>query len=131
MLLFLLNISKLEKACLIFNTQKEDGFVACVHDSAKNSEGGYWVDLFLQVCERADDFYFTQNMMTVCKEYISKQLPEEFEVTRIDQADLLNRSAQFFKENEMDLQFAMGIDNLVIRQDQSKGIVKAFLNIEK
>ena len=95
-----INIGKLEKACLVFNTQKEDGYVACVHDATKNSEGGYWLDLFLQVCERADDFYFTQNIMTACKEYIVKQLPEEFEVTKIDQADLLNRSAQFFQEND-------------------------------
>ena len=93
-------IGKLDKGCLIFNIQKEDGYVVCVQDGSKNSEGGYWIDAFLQLRERADDFYFTQNMMTVCKEFVTKQLPEEFEITKVDQADLLNKSAHFFKEND-------------------------------
>lgn len=95
-----INIQKLDKGCLIFNTQKENGYVVCVHDVSKNSENGYWIDMFLQLRERSDDFYYTQHMMTVCKEFVTKQLPEEFEVNKIDQADLLNKSAQFFKEND-------------------------------
>src|SRR5574344_195721 len=95
-----INTQKLDKGCLIFNSQKENGYVVCVLDSAKNSEGGYWIDLFLKLRERTDEFYYTQNMMTVCKEFVTKQLPEEFEVNKIDQADLLNKSAQFFKEND-------------------------------
>ena len=34
------------------------------------------------------------------KNFVSKELPKQFEVTKADQADLLNRSVNFFKENE-------------------------------
>src|SRR5574344_611368 len=55
-----INTQKLDKGCLIFNSQKENGYVVCVLDSAKNSEGGYWIDLFLKLRERTDEFYYTQ-----------------------------------------------------------------------
>ena len=36
----------------------------------------------------------------MCKSFVTQQLPQQFDVTKADQADLLNRSAKFFKEKE-------------------------------
>lgn len=96
-----INITKLDKGCLIFNTEKEKGYlVAIVDNTAKNNEARFWKDEFLQLCPRADNFHHTQNLLSLCKQFVVEKLPESFEVSRADQADMLNRSVKFFKEKE-------------------------------
>jgi hypothetical protein len=58
------------------------------------------MDDFLQVRQRQDEYFETQETLTLYKEFITKQLPQEFEISRADQVDLLNKSLSFFKEKE-------------------------------
>jgi hypothetical protein len=96
-----ININKLDKGCLIFNTRKEDGFVVAVIDRTnKESEARYWIDQFLQIKQRSDSFYNTEQIVNLCKSYIQKQLPEEYEVSKSDQAHFMNQSAKFLKEKD-------------------------------
>lgn len=95
-----ININKLDKGCLIFNTKREEGYVVAVVDNSNKSEAKYWVEDFLNVKPRQDKYFQTRNFMSVCKNFVSKQLPEEFEVSKADQVELLNRSVQYFKEND-------------------------------
>lgn len=94
------NINKLDKGCLIFNREREEGYAVAVVDSTNKVEAQYWFDEFLKVRQRQDEYYKTQNLMAMCKNYVVKQLPNEFEVSKADQAELLNKSAQYFKEND-------------------------------
>ncbi|RDC61794.1 nucleoid-associated protein [Adhaeribacter pallidiroseus] len=100
------NINKLDKGCLIFNTDREHGFVVLTVDNLnKREEAVYWKDDFLKVQSRQDAYHHTQNVMSLCKAFVEKRLPEEFEVSRGEQADLLNKSVKFLKEKEVfDLQ---------------------------
>ncbi len=96
-----ININKLDKGCLIFNTEREEGYlVAIVDNLGKGSEAQYWRDDFLQVKPRSDDYYNTRAVMDLCKKFVHDKLPNDFEVSRADQADMLNRSMKFLKENE-------------------------------
>ena len=94
------DIRKLDKGCLIFNTKKEEGYRIAVVDNSNNSEAKYWIEDFLNIKPCQDNYFQTRNFMTVCKNFLSKQLPEEFEVSKADQVELLNKSVQYFKENE-------------------------------
>jgi hypothetical protein len=95
------NINKLDKGCLIFNIEKENGYVVAVVDNTnKGAEAQYWIDNFLHVRPRKDEYYDTQNLLSLCKNFVTKELPQQFEVSKADQVDLLNKSVQFFKENE-------------------------------
>jgi hypothetical protein len=95
------NINKLDKGCLIFNIEKENGYVVAVVDNTnKGAEAQYWMDNFLHVRPRKDEYYDTQNLLSLCKNFVTKELPQQFEVSKADQVDLLNKSVQFFKENE-------------------------------
>jgi hypothetical protein len=38
--------------------------------------------------------------MNITKYYIAKELPEEFEINKTEQIDLLNRSAEYFKTHD-------------------------------
>jgi hypothetical protein len=96
-----INIEKLDKGCLIFNTDKESGYKICIIDkSNKNAEAQYWKDSFLQLKPYSDVYHYTKNLMNITKYYIAKELPDEFEINRTDQIDLLNRSAEYFKTHD-------------------------------
>ncbi len=95
------NINKLDKGCLIFNTEREKGYlVAVVDNTNKGVEAKYWTEDFLNVRPRQDEYYNTQNVLTLCKNFVTKELPNEFEVSKADQAEFLNNSVKFFKEKE-------------------------------
>lgn len=50
------NINKLDKGCLIFNTDKENGYIVAVVDNTnKGAEAHYWIDDFLHVRQRKDE----------------------------------------------------------------------------
>jgi hypothetical protein len=96
-----ININKLDKGCLIFNTEKEEGYVVAVVDNlSKGSEALYWKDDFLRIKQREDNFFQTQNVMKLYKTFVTEKLPSEFEVSKVDQVDMLNRSMGFFKEKD-------------------------------
>lgn len=96
-----ININKLDKGCLIFNIDKENGYVVAVVDNTgKGSDAQYWIEDFLHVRPRKDEYYNTQNVLSLTKNFIVKALPEQFEVSKADQIELLNKSVQFFKEKE-------------------------------
>lgn len=96
-----INISKLDKGCLIFNTDKEEGFkVAVIDQTNRSAEAVYWKDEFLRLKVRNDNYSQTQNVLGVYKNFITEKLDEEFEVSKTDKIDLLNRSMKYFKEKE-------------------------------
>ena len=95
------NINKLDKGCLIFNIEKENGYVVAVVDNTnKGSEAQYWMDDFLHVRPRKDEYYNTQNILSLCKNFVTKELSQQGDVSKADQVDFLNKSVQFFKEKE-------------------------------
>ena len=96
-----ININKLDKGCLIFNTEREKGYIVSVVDNTnKGVEAQYWMDDFLHVRQRKDEYYNTQNVLSLCKNFVKNELPQQFEVSKADQIDLLNKSMQFFKEKD-------------------------------
>lgn len=95
-----IGLSKLDKGALIYNTGKETGYAVSVVDNNKNGDMYYWFEDFLKVKQRDDEYFHTQETLSVYKDFIIKQLPQEFETTKADQADFLNKSINFFKEKE-------------------------------
>lgn len=122
-----INIKKLDKGCLIFNKERENGYaVAVVDNTNRGIEAQYWMDDFLHVRQRKDGYANTQNAMALAKNFVTKALPEQFEVSKADQIDLLNRSLEFFKEKEtFDMEeFA----NEVIEQPE---VIESFHNFKR
>jgi hypothetical protein len=96
-----ININKLDKGCLIFNNEKENGYIVAVVDNTNKSvEAQYWINDFLHIRQRKDEYYNTQNIMSLCKNFVKNELPQQFEVSKADQVELLNKSVQFFKEKD-------------------------------
>jgi 37-kD nucleoid-associated bacterial protein len=96
-----INIDKLDKGCLILNVNKEAGYKVCIVDKANKSiEAQYWATDFLKLKPISDEYHFTKDMMGIAKDFVTKQLTEEFVVSKADQIDFLNRSVDYFKTHE-------------------------------
>lgn len=96
-----ININKLDKGCLIFNTEKENGFVLSIIDNTnKGNEAQYWKDNFLSVLVLNNEFHQTNQFLSITKQFVTKQLDEEFEISKADKIDLLNRSVDYFKTHD-------------------------------
>lgn len=96
-----ISTSKLDKGALIFNSEADHGYLLSVVDNTnRGADAIYWKDDFLHVRQRQDAYYNTHQTMQLYKEFVSKELPQQFEVSKADQADLLNKSVQFFKQND-------------------------------
>lgn len=96
-----INIKKLDKGCLIFNKEKENGYIVAVVDNTnKGVEAQYWIDDFLHVRPRKDEYSNTQNVMSMAKSFVTKELAKEYDMPRADQIELLNKSLDFFKSKE-------------------------------
>lgn len=96
-----INTNKLDKGCLIFNSEKEKGYLISVIDNTnKNVEAQYWKDDFLGVQPKRNEYHQTNQFLGITKQFVTKKLSEDFEVTKADQIDLLNRSVEYFKTNK-------------------------------
>jgi hypothetical protein len=92
---------RLDKGCLIFNTEESEGYKVCIIDNvSKGEEARYWKDDFLGLAPCNDDYHKTNNFLSLCKSYIKEQMPEEFVVEKTAQIDMLNKSVEFFKKHE-------------------------------
>ncbi len=117
-----INIDRLDKGCLVYNSDSEKGYVLSVLDNTnKGNDAKFWFDHFLNVKQREDAYYQTESAIAFTKSFITKELPQQFDANKADQADLLNKSAQYFKDqDEFDLsEFA----NVVIQQPE---IIESF-----
>lgn len=96
-----LNINKLDKGCLIFKTEKEEGFVVSIIDNTnKGSEAQYWKDDFLSVRPKKDDFHQTNQFLGIAKQFVTTELSNDFDISKTDKIDFLNRSVDYFKKHE-------------------------------
>jgi len=95
------NINKLDKGCLIYNLEKDNGYIVSVIDNTnKGAEAQYWKDDFLHVKPRKDEYYNTQNVLSLCKNFVKEGLPQQFDISKADQLDFLNKSVEYFKRNQ-------------------------------
>ncbi|MDW7690570.1 nucleoid-associated protein [Flammeovirgaceae bacterium SG7u.111] len=117
-----ININKLDKGCLIFNTEQEHGYkVSIVDNLNKGAEAQYWLDAFLKVKLRDENFYHTQNYMNMCLEFVDEVLTEEKGVDKLSKVAIKNDSAKYFKEKE-----DFSEEEFVVEVIQQPEIIEAF-----
>lgn len=92
---------KLDKACLVFNTEKDFGYKLCVIDNTNRDEAKYWLNDFLRAKFRNDDFYQTKQAINLCRDFVEEVIKPENSFSKVDQADILCKTRDFFKANEV------------------------------
>ncbi|GAB2488460.1 nucleoid-associated protein [Algoriphagus taiwanensis] len=119
-------IKGVDKGCIIFNTNQGTGFkVLVIDNSNKSVEAQYWKDDFLKLKPIANEFHQTNQFLGITKKFVTKQLDEEFEVSKADKIDLLNRSVEYFKTHET-------FDKKEFEEEvfQDSGIINSFRNFD-
>ncbi|MCU0360781.1 MAG: nucleoid-associated protein [Bacteroidia bacterium] len=97
-----ININKLDKGCLVFNTDKKNGYKLSVVD---NNKGGaecalYWEEDFLNATLKTGAYYYTKTFMDASRGFCEEVLTEENNVSKDDQRMMLNKSTAYFKEKD-------------------------------
>lgn len=93
-----INIKKLDKGALIFNTDKNNGYLLKMVDNInKGKEAHYWKDEFLNIKAREDNYYHTDTYLKICKNFADEALSD---IEKEDRIALKNETLQYFKEND-------------------------------
>lgn len=97
-----INIHKLDKGCLIYNTDQEKGYKLSIIDTNnKVAECAlYWESDFLNATLKENAFYHTSNFMETCRGFCEEILTEDNNVKKEDQMMMLNKSTAYFKERD-------------------------------
>lgn len=99
-----MSLKKLEKGCIVFNVDKENGYkVAVVDNTGNDTDAHYWVDNFLHVRNCNDDFHQTERLLDMCTGFV-KQLKEQSD---FESAIIAKRTANILSADDV-----LQIDNL-------------------
>ncbi|UJH66826.1 nucleoid-associated protein [Allomuricauda sp. SCSIO 65647] len=92
-----ININKLDKGCLIFNTKKEEGFKVLSVDSNRY-DTKYWLEDFLGLIPLADENFYTKNYLKFCQNFAKDVvLPAE---DKQQEVLFMNRAVNHFAKND-------------------------------
>lgn len=96
-----INIKKLDKGCLILNNERETGYqVAIVDSTNRGDEAMYWRESFLNVMPRENEYYQTNQLFDICKNFSQDMLTSQNKVDKADQVTFMKRAEQFFNTND-------------------------------
>jgi hypothetical protein len=117
----------IDKGCLIFNYNEEEGYKLLITDThSRSEEAQYWKNEFLKVKPVSNEFHQTNQFLGIAKNFVTKQLSEEFEISKADKIDLLNRSVEYFKSHDT-------FDKKDFEEEvfQDKGIIESFRTFDE
>lgn len=114
---------KHDKACLIVFTG-EPATVLSIDNVHVDSE--YWKNDFLNVQLKKDPLNNTSKFLSLTKSFITESLPEQVEMEKTDQIDLLNRSVKYFKNRD-----AFTLQEFEDEVLQDKEVIGAFQSLDK
>jgi len=117
-----INGRKIDKACLILFTEKPYTIFIIENN---NRDTDYWQNEFINLSSKNDDTGKTINYINITKEFVKNTLPKEFSTSKAEQADLLNKSIKYFKEN--DTFISNDFENEVISNDK---MIESFNNLK-
>ena len=93
--------SKIDKGCLVYNTDKESGYRVLTIDKTNKGKGAsFWKDTFLQISRSNNSFSMTDDFLSLTKNFITNKEAFGSLLNKVDQVEILNKSINFFKENE-------------------------------
>jgi hypothetical protein len=97
-----INIHKLDKGCLVFNTDKKNGYKMSIVDTNNRIAecALYWEEDFLNAAIKPNAYYHTRNFMDASRGFCEEVLTEANNVKKEDQMMMLNKSTSYFKDKD-------------------------------
>ncbi|SDQ57740.1 nucleoid-associated protein [Flagellimonas zhangzhouensis] len=92
-----ININKLDKGCVVFNMDKEEGYKVLSVDSNRY-DAKYWVENFLGLVPLTDENFYTKNYLKFCQNFAKDVvLPAE---DKQQEVLFMNRAVNHFAKND-------------------------------
>lgn len=99
-----INLSKVEKGCIVFNIDEAEGYrIAIVDNSSSSGDAKYWKDSFLHVTSYNGAHHQTSSLINLATEFISETVAGDKNISSVEKAMIANRSKQVLTESEQDL----------------------------
>lgn len=97
-----INIHKLDKGCLVFNTDKKSGYKISIVDTNNRYAdcAMYWQEDFLNCTLKPNAYYHTKNFIDTSRGFCEEILTEANHVSKPDQMMMLNKATSYFKEKD-------------------------------
>ncbi|MBQ3580997.1 MAG: nucleoid-associated protein [Bacteroidales bacterium] len=113
-----MSLKKLEKGCIVFNVDKENGYkVTVVDNTSSKIDAHYWADNFLHVRDCNDDYHQTAKLVDMFTGFVQLQKEE----SAIDSAITAKKTVELLKSEEV-----LQVDELANRICDSVEQKKAF-----
>lgn len=98
-----INLSKVEKGCVIFRVEEGDGYrIAIVDNSSSSGDAKYWKDSFLHVASCNGAHHQTSSLIALAAEFISDTVADDNKIPSVEKAMIANRAKQVLNETEQD-----------------------------
>jgi hypothetical protein len=124
---FGMELKSMDKGCLIINTNKEDGYkILLANGINRAAEAQYWKEEFLKIKVISDSYNYTKDLLTITKNFVTKQLSDNIEVTKTEKIDILNRSMDYFKTHENFVR-----DDFEKEVFQESNVISSFRNFDQ
>jgi hypothetical protein len=92
---------KVDKAAIIFDTEREDGYVILAVDNAgKGEEARFWFDNFLKIERRSTEFAKTSAVIDMTRSFLQYDLSSGGEFDQTRRIAVLQNSREYFREND-------------------------------
>jgi hypothetical protein len=93
---------KMAMAAVILGIDEAEGYRILATDAvSKKDDPSVWLGQFLGAKPIEDNFYNTRHYIEIAKDFITERAGAKFGLDRPETADLIHRSALYFKENDM------------------------------
>lgn len=93
-----MSLKKLEKGCIVFNVEKEDGYkVAVVDNTSTKTDAHYWADNFLHVRNCNDDYHQTEQLLDMITGF-AQQVKE---VSQMESVIITKKATELLKTEEV------------------------------
>ncbi len=97
-----IDIKKLDKGCLVFDTEKDSGYRVFSVDN-NNYDAQYWKEDFLTIEVDQNENFLTKNYLDMCREFSNDVVAKQED--RKEQVVFLNKSVDYFaKQDTFDLE---------------------------
>ncbi len=97
-----LNIWKLDKGCIIYNTYQTEGYKIAMVDHVSNINAAlYWKTDFLGITPVDTEYFMTNQYMEMMKGFSKDHMTVSNEVPREEQLAFLQKSNEYFMKNDV------------------------------
>lgn len=92
---------KPDKACLVFNTQYEDGYRLLITDYTNQEDAKYWTEDFLNIARISDEYYATVEYIKMTKSFVKEGMSHIDDIDTVDELDIVHKTKKYFQQNEV------------------------------